>query len=292
MEKRTSPFSELKIPNLYRLIIDGWKNRKILREVASQYTLIIDKIIKYSTVSTKYPQIYKSIECKHKEFDPSKKTIIVVTGPSGVGKGSVSGTLIETGIPKITTGTTRARRLIANGDLYDEAENAYVWLELSDEHKNSIEIAKKENRQLTTEENTSIKEYLIKKYDLLEISGHMGNYYGLPRSSINNVNSNLLILETDPNGVNNYYEKTTLTSEYNIVTICILPDQDNLSPLLAAVKTRVNWQKRALEGPEGISKIQDKVNYWIVNQANTNPEEGAKFTANQLLALLKELNLL
>lgn len=146
--------------------------------------------------------------------------LIIVSGPSGVGKGSICDRLVEKrdDVEVSISATTRSPR---NGEV--DGVNYYFVTEA--EFRNMIESG-----------------------ELIEYSHHFGNYYGTPKGKLDEMldNGKTVILEIDVNGGAQVGQKYA-----NTVSVFILP------PGLAELKKRI--QGRGTETVDDINKRLQRV---------------------------------
>ncbi len=174
-----------------------------------------------------------------------KGKLFIISGPSGVGKGTLANKIIdyqELNISLSISATTRKKR----------------EKEINGEHY--FFISKKDFLNM------------IKKQELLEHNNHFENYYGTPKKFIDNQlkKGKNILLEIDVNGALQVMESTE-----DVISIFISP------PSLEELKSRI--QKRGTESEEKIlerisryeleiSQIK-KYNYSIVNDSLSKAEE-------------------
>ncbi|MGX9340495.1 guanylate kinase [Mycoplasma sp. 128] len=158
-----------------------------------------------------------------KEFN---KKIIIFTGPSGVGKGTIEKQLFRDVALKLklsVSATTRKPRV-------GEEEGVHYYFETKEEF-----------------------EQHIKNGDLLEYSQHFDNYYGTLYSDLERISSSGYIpfLEIETNGalqiINKYAKKNNLDK---IVSIFVMP------PSFQELKRRI--EERGSETPETLKKRMEK----------------------------------
>lgn len=170
-----------------------------------------------------YPTGYENLFTLSQEPPEQADGILAVTGPSGAGKDSLIGKLLDHDerLVQVKTATTRQQRP-------GEADDAYTWM-----HQNVD--------GLPTEEYHA---WLIEKYGLLESDFHHGNLYGLPRANVEALadEEQIGVLNTDVSGIATI--KRLLPST-RLVSVLICPEstdslvrnmgdsRDNISDRLA-----------------------------------------------------------
>ena len=150
------------------------------------------------TDDTEYPSL---------EYDPTKKTLLVLIGGSGSGKDTIMDAILEQG--NATHVQTATSRDIRKG----ENPNKYLWM----------------SKQREGEEFEEYKRNLLQEYDLVEQDAHDGSVYGLPRVNIekallNIQDGNSPILRMEINGAKRVQE--IFGEDYNVVVIGIKPEDE------------------------------------------------------------------
>lgn len=191
-----------------------------------------------------------------------KKPIIIFTGPSGVGKGTIEKILFENKQLKLklsVSATTRAPRV-------GEIDGVHYFF-----------ISKEDF------------ESKIKNNELLEYNHHFDNYYGTLFSEIDSIHTKGLVpfLEIETRGAKLVLQNKENQKKYNIITVFILP------PSFEELKQRIIG--RNTETQESIDKRLEKAKqemaekdifkYHVINDI---PERAASEIEELLLKELYE----
>lgn len=239
-------------------------------------------LVGFECKETDIPLVYNCLEYDFKEDRP---TIVCITGTSGSGKDSVMRPLVEDGtLVHAVTATSRKRRykctqenekevkdriakcvdldsynkcleeLEKGGVVFDvEPENCYVWMRWRREDETEDEYF----------------ENLVKEYELVEYDSHYGNFYGLPKSSVEKaLNFGIPLIRTDISGIESIRE--LFGDEYNILVFAIIPDsweqiesaireREGGENLEEVIKTRIEEDRR------NIQRFQYVVNFVLHN---------------------------
>lgn len=150
--------------------------------------------------------------------------LIIISGPSGVGKGTIAKLLIERNSSKMALSVSCTTRLPRNGEV----------------HGREYFFISKEEFQAK-----------IDKDDFLEYSGHFENYYGTPKGYVKDkLTQKDVILEIDVNGGLAVKEKMP-----EALLIMVLP------PSIEELKNRLI--KRNTETLEKILKRMERIEFEI-----------------------------
>lgn len=164
-----------------------------------------------------------------------KNLLIAISGPSGVGKGTVVKELLkkDSGIVTSISCTTRAKR--------------------------AGEVDKKDYFFISREEF----EERIKNDGFIEYDEHFGNYYGTPRDFVERqLKQKSVILEIDVNGALN--AKRLIPS--TVLIMIVPPSIDELKARLSGRGTEDEGQiKGRLERVDYELSLADKYDYVVVN---------------------------
>ncbi|WP_040545675.1 guanylate kinase [Mycoplasmopsis alligatoris] len=192
----------------------------------------------------------------------SKKNVIIFSGPSGVGKGTIERLLFEFDELNLSLSCSVTTRKPRPGEI------------------NSIHYHFMDK---------SIVQQMIKGREFLEFSYHFGNYYGTLWSELEKINKKgkVPMLEIETRGANQVIkELSKKADEYNIISIFVLP------PSMEDLKARII--KRGSENDDTLrsrlEKAQEEINesnifkYRVINHT---PEQAA----NEIREIiLKEIN--
>lgn len=155
-----------------------------------------------------------------------RNILLVLSGPSGVGKGTIAKKLVEQN-PDIALSVSCTTRLPREGEV-DGKDYFFVT-----------------------------KDYFEKKINedgFLEYSNHFENYYGTPKDFVlDKLNTNDVLLEIDVNGGLNVKKSFS-----DAILIMVLP------PSVEEVKNRL--MKRHTESPENIELRMQRIKYEISKQ--------------------------
>jgi guanylate kinase len=198
---------------------------------------VLKKIVKNS-FSTPYKSIkyYKAVA-----VDKYRPTIILVFGPSTVGKDTVIQRALELPfVSFVTTATSRPRRA-------EEDHNAYIWLREKHAHETKAHYL----------------HAMLTENSLVEWDFHNRFLYGIPRKSIEqSLSSGIAIIRTNFHGAT--VLKDVLSYTANVIVIAIHPETWNeLEERI--VKLRKRPKLRIKEALQSISAAEDIANYVIVN---------------------------
>ncbi|MGP1451798.1 MAG: guanylate kinase [Metamycoplasmataceae bacterium] len=155
----------------------------------------------------------------------NSKPIIIFTGPSGVGKGTIEQLLFTYPELKLMFSCSATTRKPRTG-------------EINGEHYHFIS-----------------KEEFLKKIDnneFLEYSFHFDNYYGTLYSEIDKIHAKngVPFLEIETNGAKQILQKISNNKDYNLITIFVLP------PSIDELEKRII--KRNSESEESLKKRIEK----------------------------------
>ncbi|UUD35363.1 guanylate kinase [Mycoplasmopsis caviae] len=155
----------------------------------------------------------------------NRKPIIIFTGPSGVGKGTIEKYLFDFKELKLhlsCSATTRAPR-------EGEIDGTHYFFISKDEFKNHIQ-----------------------NDELFEYSFHFDNYYGTLYSQIEKIHheGKIPVLEIETNGARQILQKVANNKNYKLITFFILP------PSIDELERRII--NRKTEGKEAIKKRLEK----------------------------------
>ncbi|ADE19760.1 guanylate kinase [Mycoplasma crocodyli] len=191
-----------------------------------------------------------------------KNNVIILSGPSGVGKGTIERLLFdfeELNLSMSCSVTTRKPRAGEINSIH------YYFMD------------------------KSIVQQMIKSREFLEFSYHFGNYYGTLWSELNKINQKgkVPILEIETRGASQVIEQLSKKeNEYNIISIFVLP------PSINDLKERII--KRGSENDETIrsrlAKAEEEINessFFKYRVVNDIPERAADEIKN---IILKEIN--
>ncbi|RIV16460.1 guanylate kinase [Mycoplasmopsis gallopavonis] len=192
-----------------------------------------------------------------------KKPILIFSGPSGVGKGTIERLLFnfdELNLSLSCSATTRKRR---EGEL----DGVHYYFIDVDEFRDKI-----------------------KKYKFLEFSYHLGNYYGTLFSELDRIHSKnkVPMLEIETGGAKQVIAKLKQEEDkYNLITIFVLPP--SINELRRRIINRGSEDEETLKlrlakAEEEIAE-SDIFKYQIIN---VDPNEAAE-EIRQILH--KELNI-
>ncbi|MEI7578905.1 MAG: hypothetical protein WCJ58_02570 [bacterium] len=216
------------------------------------------------------------------EINPDRPTLLVVIGPSAVGKDTIVDKLIEAKlVRKITTATTRARRVNIPGK-EDEAPDSYIWLA-------------EEYPRVATESDEEYYDRLKTEARLVEFNQHDGNLYGLPEASITkalavNDSQALPVVRTEINGAVTI--KAKFQDQYNVIIIAIEPDE--ITSLLGIIKTEragASLDIRIARVKQEIEGAQREANLFVQNTHKTVAgKKGLDVVVAELKKFLQELH--
>ncbi|WP_426460987.1 guanylate kinase [Mycoplasma hafezii] len=182
----------------------------------------------------------------------NKKPIIIFSGPSGVGKGTIERLLFdfeELNLSLSCSATTRKRR---EGELH----GIHYYFIDEDEFRDKI-----------------------KKFKFLEFSYHLGNYYGTLFSELDKIHAKhkVPMLEIETRGAKQVIDKLSSgenADKYNLITIFVLP------PTMEDLRIRI--LKRGSEDEETLKKRLKKAEHEIEESSifrykiiNDSPERAA-----------------
>lgn len=236
-------------------------NLKTINLIDPQILYIIN-----SCQKTTWPGIFLN---KQALLDPQKKTIIIIIGPSRSGKTTILNYLSQY-YPRIKTATTRPKRI-------QEDEGQYIWIKEDPFYKfNNIQQA---------------KEYIKKKYNLLEVNLYAGHLYGTPQSSLKQAfkNSHIALTTSENNGAR---ELSKLVENlYNVVIIFILPD--SIETLRKRTDVRNDMQTRLFIAEKEIEDSMNIAHYFIHNTEHNiyydDTSVALYMTLNNSLALIRSI---
>lgn len=179
----------------------------------------------------------------------SKKPIIIFTGPSGVGKGTIEELLFQFKELKLSLSCSATTRAPRNGEI----DGQHYYFISKEDFKNKID-----NNQF------------------IEYSFHFDNYYGTLFSEIDRIHNegNVPLLEIETNGAMQILEKTKDNHNYYLITIFVLPPsiQDLESRIINRnTESKESLKKRIIKAQEEMS-CKSKFKYLITNDV---PERAA-----------------
>ncbi|WP_406614416.1 guanylate kinase [Mycoplasma corogypsi] len=193
-----------------------------------------------------------------------KQPIVIFSGPSGVGKGTIERLLFEfedLNLSLSCSATTRNRR---EGEL----DGIHYYFIDIDEFRDKM-----------------------KKRKFIEFSYHLGNYYGTLFSELERINNKnkVPMLEIETNGAQKVIKKfnePSYTDKYNLITIFILP------PSIEELRKRII--NRGSESADTLRKRLKKAELEIAESkifkykvVNHTPEQAANEIRD---IILKEIN--
>ncbi|QGZ97475.1 guanylate kinase [Mycoplasma sp. NEAQ87857] len=199
-----------------------------------------------------------------KETKITKKPILIFSGPSGVGKGTIERLLFdfdELNLSLSCSATTRSKR---DGEL----DGIHYYFIDVDEFRDKI-----------------------KKRKFLEFSYHLGNYYGTLYSELDKIHqkNKLPMLEIETHGAKQVINKLSKSNQdkYNLITIFVLPP--SIDDLKKRILNRGSENSKTLK--ERLKKAQSEIEessifkYKVINDT---PERAAEEIR---MILHKELNI-
>jgi guanylate kinase len=198
---------------------------------------------------------------KTPEVDPRLPLVITILGASGSGKDSILAPFITNQVVnEAIAATSRQRR---NG----ETTGKYVWM----------------RDKLAAETEEEYHGALIEEYDLLESAHHNGNYYGLPRKSLNNAlsKSGVVVVVTDNEGAQRIKEESTDIA--NCVSVFVTPA--TFAELWPHVRNLDNPEERIREAVSLTKGAPKVANYYLHNSRTY----GIERSINALGALIRNL---
>ena len=216
------------------------------------------KLLIYASLKTDIPNVYLF---KKPIIQPRLPFLFIISGPSGSGKETSVANIEKEGICKrIVSATTRKIRP-------NENPNDYFWM--------------REKRANETEK--MYEENLIKEYELIESDMHHGEVYGLPKSSLNSINSEVSgIIHTENNGAKTLIKE--LGSKFNIVCIFVIAESYEI--LWERMKDRNNKVIRLEKSVEEIKDAKNIANYFLLN--NSSIEDLQRSMQNLIRIYIKE----
>ena len=207
------------------------------------------------------------------EYDPTKKTLIVLIGGSGSGKDTIMDAILEQGNAiHVQTATSRNIRK-------GEDPNKYLWM----------------RKQREGEDFEEYKKNLLREYDLVEQDPHDGSVYGLPRVNIEKALANIEdtrfpILRMEIKGAKRVQE--IFGEDYNVVVIGIKPEDEK--EFETAIRTRQQddplpeeeIRTRVIEASQK-QKLNDSFAHFTI--VNSRKPGGLERSVNSLAYLLRTL---
>ncbi|ATO31065.1 guanylate kinase [Mycoplasmopsis bovirhinis] len=181
-----------------------------------------------------------------------KNPIIILSGPSGVGKGTIERLLFdfeELNLSLSCSATTRKRR---PG-------------ELDGIHYHFIDVDRFRD--------------LMKRRKFIEFSYHLNNYYGTLNSELKKIHDKNMVplLEIETNGVKkiiNKFEKEEWNSKYNLITIFITPP--SVEDLKKRIINRGSESKQTLQNRLKKAEIEiAEAHIFKYQVLNDTPERAA-----------------
>ncbi|VEU75488.1 guanylate kinase [Mycoplasmopsis maculosa] len=154
-------------------------------------------------------------------IDFNKKPIVIFTGPSGVGKGTIEKILFEDEELRLKLSCSATTRKPREG----EVNGIHYFFISKEEFKSKID-----------------------SNSFLEYSFHFDNYYGTLFEEIDRIhNSNKIpFLEIETNGAKQILKNVLTNKQYKIITLFLLP------PSIEELKSRI--ENRNTENDEAIQK--------------------------------------
>jgi len=197
----------------------------------------VDEILVKSP-STRFFGIYENIT---PAIDKKKPTLVIIIGPTGVGKSTFIKSLIENAFHKVTTATTRPKR---RSDEPDE----YIWIT---DKKDPYEP-----------EEVYIKR-LKDRYDFIEFNTFAYNIYGTPRKSLEiALEGGKAVIGIENNGAREI--KKQFEEKANILIFFVLPD--NFDQIKRRIKGSRNDIKERIEiAKKEIADSHTITNFYIHN---------------------------
>lgn len=197
--------------------------------------------------------IYKNLDSSH-SFDPSKRTIIDIFGPSGVGKDTVT-RLDDPTIADIRIATSRQQR---DG----EADSAYVWMR-----------GKKD-----TETEDDYFKSLAEEYGLVSYAVENGILYGVPHTGLDAV-KDLPITTVRMSARSIDMLRENVGDQYNIVSLMVVPD--SFDTLVPSILSRGNIDHRFREAIENMKLGKQYANYFLLNKHANGINETKQISINE-----------
>ncbi|WP_027120844.1 guanylate kinase [Mycoplasmopsis lipofaciens] len=191
-----------------------------------------------------------------------KKPLIIFTGPSGVGKGTIEPFLFKSEKLKLQLSCSTTTRKPREGEI-NGIHYFYITKEKFEDH--------------------------IKNNELIEYSFHFDNYYGTLYTELDRILklNKIPFLEIETNGAKQILEKMKNSEEYQVLTFFILPpDLNELKRriLNRNTETQDAIQKRLKKAEE---EIEDR-HIFKYNILNDVPERAASEIES---IIIKEFNL-
>lgn len=221
--------------------------------------------IKFLITNSRFSEIEQVYINRDTPLDLSKKTIIVITGPTGSGKDTILEPYEnDPRFSRVITATTREKR-------EGEDDSEYIWMRKKREDESQQDYINN----------------LIKEYDLVESDFHNDNLYGIPRKSIEKASADgkLIILKIELNGLRSIIDK--FSDKYNIVSIFIVPE--SYTQIWDRIANRDNQAERMSKAVDEVLLAPELVNYFILNKELESPEEGVKKTQVALGSLIDKV---
>ncbi|QSF13441.1 guanylate kinase [Mycoplasma sp. Mirounga ES2805-ORL] len=185
------------------------------------------------------------------------KPIVIITGPSGVGKGTIEKILFEYKELHLRLSCSATTRKPREGEI-DGIHYFFVSKEKFKKH--------------------------IENDELLEYSFHFDNYYGTLFSEINKIHTegDVPVLEIETNGTKQILEKLKSSDQYRVISIFVTPptvDDLELRIKKRNTETKKSLIKRLEKAKEELSNT-NLFQYVIINDI---PERAAKEIRDKLL---------
>ncbi len=194
---------------------------------------------------TNIPNVYKNPQCPY-NFNPNKKLIINIFGPSGAGKDTIT-RLPDSSIADITIATSRSQR-------ETESAEAYKWM----------------RQKRTNESDEEYSNHLIQEYHLLSHAVENGILYGVPQEGIDAVSdANVITIRMSARSINEL--RHNLQDQYNIVSLMVVPD--SFESLIPSILKRGNVEKRLAEAVENMKLGKQYANYFLLNRHINGTED-------------------
>lgn len=216
---------------------------------------------------TAIPDVYQLLEDKE-QGDRNKRDLVVLTGPSGAGKDSILGDMLDknAAFAQAKTASTRGRRP-------NETPDAMTWMRAKHPGEGEEEYIKN----------------LIHEYDLAEHSLHHGDLYGLPRSNLTAIpREKIPLLNTDTDGIASLTR--SLREDYTLTSIMVCPESaTQLEDRLHS--TGRHSLGRLVTAQAYLDDAARTANYILVNREEQPPHAAISKSADKVLRLLDTLDI-